>query len=207
VSTAVLDQEKLSLNALYPALAKYVEENAILRGRFDLASGATVGYYCDGKQVSFAGQGIALIVDAILDCLQNVDFDAIGGMDMGATPIVSAVALRYFQLGRDLPTFVVRKDAKSHGTMKEIEGPLPSSPSRVVIVDDVVTSGRSILQAIQAVQSLGHEVVQAISLLDREEGGAESLRAEGIRYVALVTRSQVGIVDGDRQANSASSTE
>jgi orotate phosphoribosyltransferase len=207
VSTAVLEQEKLSLSTTYPALTKYVKEKAILHGRFDLASGATVSYYCDGKQVSFAGQGIALVVDAILDCLKDVDFDALGGMDMGATPIVSAVALKYFQIGRDLPTFVVRKEAKSHGTMKEIEGPLPKNPSRVVIVDDVVTSGGSILKAIRVVQSRGHEVVLAISLLDREEGGKECLRNAGIQYVPLVTRSQVGVVNGDDQASIASSTE
>ncbi len=207
MSTAVLEQENLSMSTIYPALTKYVEEKAILHGRFDLASGANVGYYCDGKQVSFSGQGIALVVDAILDCLKDVDFDALGGMDMGATPIVSAVALKYFQIGRDLPTFVVRKDVKSHGTMKKIEGPLPDTPSRVVIVDDVVTSGGSILQAIRAVQSIGHEVVLAISLLDREEGGTESLRKAGIRYVPLVTRSQVGVVNGDHQPSIASSTE
>ena len=144
--TAVLEQEQLSLSTTYPELTKYVEEKAILRGRFDLASGATVDYYCDGKQVSFAGRGIALVVDAILDCLKDVDFDALGGMDMGATPIVSAVALKYFQLGRDLPTFVVRKEgtdlneAEVTAFVKENTAPF-KAPSKVHFIDELPKSG------------------------------------------------------------------
>ena len=206
VSTAVLDQE-VSLKPTYPTLAKFIKEHAIQQGSFVLASSVASDYYCDGKQVSFSGQGLALVVDAILDDLKDLEFDAIGGMDMGATPIVSALALKYFQLGRDVPTFVVRKDVKRHGTMKRIEGPIPDPPCRVVVIDDVVTSGGSILQAIQAIRDHGSEIVRAISVLDREEGGAKRLQDEGISYRPLVTSSQLGIAHGARQASSRECTE
>lgn len=209
VSTAVLDQDQICLRPTYPTLAEFIRKHAIQQGSFVLASSVASDYYCDGKQVSFSGQGLSLVVEAILDDLKDLEFDAIGGMDMGATPIVSALALKYFQLGRDVPAFVVRKDVKPHGTMKRIEGPIPDPPCRVVVIDDVVTSGGSILQAIQAVRDRGpgYEVVRAISMLDREEGGAKRLQDDGISYRPLVTTSQLGITSGARQASSRDCTE
>ena len=174
-------------------LARFLEGRAIRRGSFTLASGRKSSYYCDGKQVSFSGEGLQLIADAMCAELRNVDFDAIGGMDMGATPIVSAVSMRLFQLGRTAPAFVVRKDVKDHGTRKEIEGPLPENPSRLVIVDDVVTSGGSIIKSIEAVRRRGHEVVLALSVLDRDGGGSEALKALGVKYQPLVTIAELGI--------------
>ncbi|MDZ4755350.1 MAG: orotate phosphoribosyltransferase [Phycisphaerae bacterium] len=191
--------ETLLKNARHPELARLVNDKAIQRGTFTLASGRQSTYYCDGKLVSFAGDGVALIAEAILHEIRDLDIDAIGGMDMGATPIVSAVALRAHQLGKELPSFIVRKpsEVKAHGTKKNIEGPLPSAPSRVVIVDDVVTSGGSILQAIDAVRERGHTVVLAISVLDRDGGGAEALKTKGVPYRALVTISELGIVNDE----------
>ena len=178
-------------------LARFLEDRAIRRGSFTLASGRKSSYYCDGKQVSFSGEGLQLIADAMYTELRDVDFDAIGGMDMGATPIVSAVSMRLFQLGRTAPAFVVRKDVKDHGTRKEIEGPLPEKPSRLVIVDDVVTSGGSIIKSIEAVRRRGHEVVLALSVLDRDGGGSEALKALGVKYQPLVTIAELGISNDD----------
>lgn len=184
-------------SARHPELAQFVQVRAIRRGSFTLASGRKSSYYCDGKQVSFSGEGLQLIADAMCAELRDVEFDAIGGMDMGATPIVAAVSLRLFQLGRTAPAFVVRKDVKDHGTRKEIEGPLPEQPSRVVIVDDVVTSGGSIIKSIEAVRRRGHEVVLAMSVLDRDGGGREALGEFGVKYQPLVTISELGISNDD----------
>src|SRR5690606_13486431 len=134
--------------ARHPRLAEFLLTHAIKRGRFRLASGRESTYYCDGKLVSFSPEGIALIADAILEETKDVDAAAIGGMDMGATPIVAAVALRSFQIGRPLEAFVVRKEVKDHGTRKRIEGRIPATPSNVIIVDDVVTTAGSIIQSI-----------------------------------------------------------
>jgi orotate phosphoribosyltransferase len=183
-------------SARHPDLARYIAEHAIFRGEFTLASGRTSSYYCDGKLVSFSGEGALLIADAIIDEIRSgggIECDAIGGMDMGATPIVSAVALRLHQLGRSIPSFIVRKDVKAHGTKKAIEGPLPKSPCRVVIVDDVITTGGSIIKAVEVVREQGHTVVLAISVLDRDGGGAELLRSHGIPYQPLVTIGELGL--------------
>jgi orotate phosphoribosyltransferase len=187
----------LSSHTRHPELARYLLAHAIRRGRFTLASGRTSSYYCDGKLVSFAPEGIALIADAIMRELEGVEAAAIGGMDMGATPIVSAVAMRSHQLGRPLQAFVVRKSVKAHGTQKKIEGMVPSTPSPVVMVDDVVTSAGSIIQAIEAVREAGHRVVLAISVLDRDGGGEEALRQVGVPYRPLVTIGELGITNDE----------
>jgi len=192
------DAPSVIRNARHPALARFLNDYAILHGRFTLTSGRTSSYYCDGKQASFSGEGLALISEAILEEIRDLRIDAIGGMDMGATPIVAAVALRAHQHGLTLPSFVVRKDVKAHGTQKTIEGVLPDHPPRrVVIVDDVVTSGGSIVKAIETVRARGHEVVLAISMLDRDSGGAEQLARLGVRYQPLVTIAELGITNDE----------
>jgi orotate phosphoribosyltransferase len=118
--------------------------------------------------------------------------DAIGGMDMGATPIVGAVAVCSFLQKRPLPVFVVRKDVKPHGTMKLIEGPL-NPPCKVVIIDDVITTGGSIIKAIEAVKAVGCQVLLAISVLDRQAGAAETLARMEIPYQPLVTLADLGV--------------
>lgn len=204
MQTTTLSSDEATMNsypnARHPRLAEYVFAHAIKLGKFVLASGRESTYYCDGKLVSFAPEGVALVADAILDEIEGLKIDAVGGMDMGATPIVSAVALRSFQLGHPLPCFVVRKDVKAHGTKKEIEGLIPTEPSRVVIVDDVVTTGGSVIQAIQAVRKAGHTVELAIAMLDRADGGEEALKKIGVRYQPLVTISELGISNGERAA-------
>jgi orotate phosphoribosyltransferase len=179
--------------ARHPALARCILERAVRRGEFTLASGAKSSYYCDLRLLSLSGEGALLIADALLDETEALEFDALGGMDMGATPIAAAFALRARQHGLDIPCFVVRKAAKSHGTQKRIEGPLPGSPQRVVIVDDVVTSGGSLIQAIEVAKEAGHTVVKAFAVLDRESGGAEAILATGADYQPLVTVSELGL--------------
>ena len=179
----------------YPELVRTLTQKSLKRGRFVLSSGRVSDYYIDGKLTSMDPQGAALIADAILREVEGLPVDAFGGMDMGATPIVGAVALRSYYVGRPLPTFVVRKDVKRHGTMRLIEGPL-TPPARVVIIDDVVTTGDSILKAIDAVQEAGCEVLLALSVLDRSAGAAEALARRGIEYRPLATLRDLGIEDG-----------
>ncbi|HWE04952.1 MAG TPA: orotate phosphoribosyltransferase [Tepidisphaeraceae bacterium] len=179
--------------ARHPKLAKLIEQKSLRRGNFTLASGKTSTYYIDGKLTSMDPEGAAAIAEAIFAEIANLPIDAIGGMDMGATPIIGAVALQGFRSGRPLPTFVVRKDVKGHGTMKKIEGPLPATPCNVVIIDDVVTTGGSILSAIDAVTAAGHHVLLAISLLDRHAGAVEALAARGIPYQPLAILEDIGV--------------
>jgi orotate phosphoribosyltransferase len=176
----------------YPQLAALLERKSLKRGKFTLASGAQSNYYIDGKMTCLDAEGAALIAKAILTEIKDLPIAAVGGMDMGATPIVGAVAAMSFALGRPLPVFVVRKDVKAHGTMKLIEGPLPS-PCKVVIIDDVITTGGSIIKAIEAARGIGCEVLLAISVLDRGAGAAEALEKIGVPYRPLVTLEDIGI--------------
>jgi orotate phosphoribosyltransferase len=179
--------------ARHGRLAELLKEKSLRRGHFVLASGKTSDYYIDGKLTSMDPEGATVIAQAILKEIEGLPVDAVGGMDMGATPIVGSFATESYRAGRPLPTFVVRKEVKSRGTMKEIEGPIPASPSKVVIIDDVVTSGGSILKAIDAVQKAGHEVLLAISILDRNAGAAEALQGRGIRYQPLARLEDIGV--------------
>lgn len=185
----------------YPELARVLEEKSLQRGRFVLASGRVSDYYIDGKLTCFDPRGSALVVEAILAETADLAIDAIGGMDMGATPIVGAIANRSFYAGRPIPTFVVRKGVKEHGTKKRIEGQF-NPPCKVVIVDDVVTTGGSILQAIDAVRDAGGEVLLAIAVLDRNAGAAEALRERGVPYRPLVAIRELGIDDGSGPTSS-----
>jgi orotate phosphoribosyltransferase len=182
----------------YPKLVELIEQKSLQRGRFVLASGRVSTYYIDGKMTCMDPEGSTLIAKAILEEIRDLAVDAVGGMDMGATPIVGAVATRSLDAGRPLPVFVVRKEVKGHGTMKAIEGPLPA-PCNVVIVDDVVTTGGSILKAIDAVEKLGCKVLMAITVLDRNAGASEELHRRGIPYTPLVTLADLGINDGQSQ--------
>jgi orotate phosphoribosyltransferase len=176
----------------YPQLAALLREKSLRRGKFILASGAESSYYIDGKMTCLDPRGALLIAQAILNEIKDLPVDAVGGMDMGATPIVGAVAAESSNAGRPLPVFVVRKEVKQHGTMKPIEGPL-AAPCKVVVIDDVITTGGSIIKAIEAVRAVGCEVLLAISVLDRNAGAAETLAKMGIAYLPLVTLADLGI--------------
>jgi orotate phosphoribosyltransferase len=188
--------------ARHPELAAFLQKQSLRRGNFILASGKSSTYYIDGKLTAMHPRGATLIARAILKEIEPLAIDAVGGMDMGATPIVGAVAVAGEAAGRPLPVFVVRKELKKHGTMKLIEGPIPPTPSKVVIIDDVVTTGESILKAIDAVQNAGHEVLLAISVLDRKGGATEALAARGIPYRPLVTLEDIGIHEQPTRADS-----
>jgi orotate phosphoribosyltransferase len=180
--------------ARYQKLAELLASKSLRRGNFTLASGRTSTYYIDGKLTCFDPQGSRLIVEAIMEEIKDLPVDAVGGMDMGATPIVGAFANRSAYANRPLPTFIVRKDVKKHGTMKLIEGNLPS-PCNVVLLDDVVTTGDSLLKAVDAVQQVNCKVLLAISVLDRNAGAKQAIEARGIPYRPLVTLADIGIVE------------
>jgi orotate phosphoribosyltransferase len=181
--------------ARHPKLARLIEQKSLRRGNFILSSGKSSTYYIDGKLTTMDPEGAAAIADAIFTEIEKLPIDAIGGMDMGATPIIGALAIHGYRTGRALPTFVVRKDVKAHGTMKKIEGPIPQTPGKVVIIDDVVTTGKSILDAIDAVTAAGHQVLLAISLLDRNAGASQALAGRGIPYQPLATLEDIGVTD------------
>lgn len=166
---------------------------ALLYGDFTLSSGKQSSYYFDSKPLTLDPDGEFEVGRYFLEKLLNTDAKAVGGMALGAIPIVSAVTLlsrihNKTHHTRLLPSFYVRKEAKEHGTQNLIEGNIPSDVNApVAIVDDVVTGGNSILKAIEAVEDKGNPIVAVMCILDRDEGGREMLEARNYDLISMYT--------------------
>ena len=161
------------------------EVGAFLTGEFTLTSGRKSNYYIDGKRITLSPEGAYLVGKVIFSELVKTRVDAVGGVATGAYPMVTAVALVSQLEGKPIPAFIVREVAKEHGTMRQIEGHLKEG-SRVAIVDDVLTTGGSVLKAIEAVEAAKCRVVKVIVLVDRREGGSDKLQALGYDFTAIL---------------------
>jgi orotate phosphoribosyltransferase len=160
-------------------LLKLLGERSFRRGTFKLASGDTSEYYIDGKMSQVHSKGAALLGEVLYERTRDLSFDAIGGLEVGAVPLVTAAVISYHLHHREMEGFWVRSEVKQHGTKKLIEGNLQPG-SRVIIVEDVVTRGESAAKAIRAVLQHGCHVVQVITIVDRLCGAEEVFRALGI---------------------------
>ena len=174
------------------ALIEVVREKALEFGQFTLASGKQASYYLDCRKVTLDPRGANLIANGILELLGEDLPDAIGGMAIGADPITAAVVTIAGQQGKPVRGFIVRKESKAHGKGRDVEGPIQSG-DRAVIVEDVVTTGGSALQAIDKVQAAGMTVVGVVAIIDRMEGGAEAFARAGYRLQTLLTIRDFGI--------------
>lgn len=167
-------------------LREIIKRESLLTGEtLQLASGGVSDIYFDMKKTMLDPEGANLAAQAILEILESEDFDCIGGLAMGAIPIITAVCMKSFP-HRPLRVFFVRREAKHHGTKKLIDGYLENN-STVVILDDVTTTGGSVLEAVKAVKERGCRVSKVITILDRLEGAKENLEKEGIELIALFT--------------------
>jgi orotate phosphoribosyltransferase len=175
-------------------LIALLQRDALKRGTFTLASGRTSHYYVDGRKVTLSAQGAAMVGAGVLEQLTDLpDINAVGGLTMGADPIVGAtLALAPLAGFGHLRGFLVRKEAKSHGTGNLVEGPLEPG-SMVAIVDDVATTGGSSIQAVQAVEAIGCKVAIVLVVLDRLEGAAAAFAARGLPFRALLTIRDLGV--------------
>jgi len=174
-------------------LERALELEALKYGDFTLSSGKKSGYYFDGRRLTLDPEGSWLVGQALFEVLKGTGVGAIGGLTLGADPIVTSVALTSHQKGQPISAFIVRKEAKAHGTRQGIEGPLRQG-SRVAIVDDVCTTGGSIFQAIAAAEGFGCEVEQVLAILDRREGGSEELSRRGYKFTSLLVATLEGRV-------------
>jgi orotate phosphoribosyltransferase len=175
-------------------LIALLKRDALRVGTFTLASGRTSHYYVDGRTVTLSAEGASVIGAGVLERIADLaGVGAVGGLTMGADPIVGATLAVAGGSGRgDLLGFLVRKEAKGHGTGKLVEGPLKPGTD-VVIVDDVATTGGSSLQAVAAVEAMGCRVARVIVVLDRLEGASEAFAARGLDFQAMVTIRDLGV--------------
>jgi orotate phosphoribosyltransferase len=157
---------------------------AYKEGDFVLSSGQQSSYYINGKQVTLHPQG-ALAVGRLLLSQLPTDTIAVAGLTLGADPIVSAVSVVSALENRPIPALIVRKEAKGHGTQAYIEGPELPTGAKVVVLEDVVTTGQSAMKAVERLRNVGYDVEQVIALVDRQQGGAEFYESVGLKFQAL----------------------
>jgi orotate phosphoribosyltransferase len=175
-----------------PRLLELFRERALKFGDFTLASGKKAKYYLDGKQITLHAEGLRLVSQGLLELMAGVECSHVGGMSIGADPIVAGILTVAAEQKKSLDGFLVRKEPKGHGTQKYIEGPIQPG-AKVVIVEDVVTTGGSSILAVERVQEFGAEVVLVLTIIDRMEGGKENFAARNLPFKSLLTIQDFGL--------------
>lgn len=174
-------------------LIELVREWALTFGDFRLASGQQASFYLDCRKLTLCGEGANQVGSGMLDLLERTGMpELVGGMAIGADPITAAIVTLGWQRGHQLRGFMVRKEAKSHGTGKMVEGPIRPG-DRAVIVEDVVTTGGSSLRAIELAREAGLEIDRCLTIIDRQQGGAEKFAAVGVQLHSLLKLDELGI--------------
>lgn len=172
-------------------LIELLAERSFERRKVILASGKESDFFIDCKQTMLTAEGHALVGELMFDLLSELPpCDAVGGVELGGCPLASAVSLVSYQRGRPLNALYVRKAKKDHGTTKLVEGDKSLRPGlKVALLEDVVTTGGSSLKAVESLKQAGAEVVGIVALVDRQEGGAETIRAAGLPLVTVATKA------------------
>lgn len=174
-------------------LMELVREKALQFGDFTLTSGKKASYYLDGKQVTLDPVGSRLIAEGMLDIMAKYEMpNAVGGMAIGADPITASIVTMSDIHNTPVLGFMVRKEAKGHGLNQHVEGPVKPG-DRVVIVEDVVTTGGSSLKAIKHAEDFGLKVERVIAIIDRMEGGAKAFADAGYPLESLLKITDFGI--------------
>ena len=178
-------------------LQELITELAVVRGRITLASGREADYYVDLRRVTLHHEAAPLIGHLLLDHLEvkgygPADIDAVGGLTLGADPVAGALLHAAASRGLALDAFVVRKEAKSHGLQRRIEGPDVAGRT-VVAVEDTSTTGGSVLTAVEALREAGAKVAAVAVIVDRDTGAREAVEAEGLPYLYLYSLADLGL--------------
>jgi orotate phosphoribosyltransferase len=181
-------------------LLELIKTKALENRKVTLSSGRTSDYYVDCKRVTLSSEGAHLSAKLMLEKIQP-DIVAVGGLTLGADPIVASITVLSHLRGRGLSGMIVRKEPKKHGTMSYVEGPAQEMGAKVAVVEDVVTSGASLLLAIERITAAGYQVTQALALLDRQEGGREAILAKGLVLQALFCRDDLNLLGASDVTN------
>ncbi|MBI3701129.1 MAG: orotate phosphoribosyltransferase [Afipia sp.] len=178
----------MSVSASRARLAKIIATRSFGRGEITLASGRKSDFYFNLKPTMLDPEGAALLAELSLDALKNDKVDYIGGLEMGAVPIAGAIAQLSWIKGHPIAAFFVRKKPKEHGARLAVEGLAKGETlkgKRIVIVEDVTTTGGSAIKAVDAVKDSGGEVVMVFTMVDRDEGAEEAFKEAGIAFRSL----------------------
>jgi orotate phosphoribosyltransferase len=172
-------------------LLEILKKEAVFKEKIILSSGKSSDYYIDARIVTLSPEGAYLSAILILDLLKGEDIQAVGGPTLGADPIVGAIGSLSFLDKQPINTFLIRKNPKPHGKMKQIEGPTFKEGSQVVVIDDVATTGKSLVESVRILRGQGAEVKKAIVLIDRQEGAGESLEKENCQLISIFNSTEL----------------
>jgi len=173
-------------------LIEKIKALAIVRGQVTLSSGRTSDYYVDMRRVTLAG-AVAPVIGRVMRALvADWDFEAVGGLTLGADPVATAMLHAAAATGERLDAFVVRKEGKAHGLQQRIEGPAVAG-RRVLAVEDTSTTGASVLTAVDALRQAGADVIGVAVIVDRNTGAAEAVEAAGLPYRAAIAAHDLGL--------------
>ena len=171
-------------------ILELLRKNAYRKGDYILSSGQKSEHYVNCKPVTLDGMGLALISVAMLDFIDR-DSVAVGGLTLGADPLVSGVAIAACSHDRGLSGLIIRKEPKGHGTASQIEGPLPPTGSKITVLEDVVTTGGSSIKAVNVLRDVGYVVDRVVSIVDRQEGGKDAMIEAGLELFSLFTLEEL----------------
>ena len=165
-------------------LLKLLKDNAYKKGEYTLSSGKTSEHYVNCKPVTLSGRGLTLVS---LSLLMYVDTGYVAGLTLGADPLVSGVSLVSALDSKMVNGLIVRKEAKGHGTQAWIEGPLPKEGTKITVLEDVITTGGSAIQAVKRLRDAGYEVKRVVSIVDRQENGEThtAMKLAGLELISL----------------------
>jgi orotate phosphoribosyltransferase len=172
-------------------LFQLLKQKAYFREKIILSSGKESDYYIDARRVTLSAEGVYLCARLILDILKDDPVEAIGGPTLGADPMLGAIGVLSLQAGRPLDTFIIRKAPKAHGKQQQVEGPLLKKGSRVVLIDDVATTGKALIQSVDVLHQMGVEPYKAICIVDRKEGAQEALAKKGCQFASIFDISEI----------------
>ncbi|WP_122263551.1 orotate phosphoribosyltransferase [Ornithinimicrobium cerasi] len=180
------------MTAARDRLLELVRDRAVVHGRVRLSSGQEADYYVDLRRITLDGEAAPLVGDVMLDLVDDLEVEAVGGLTMGADPVATAMLHAAHRRGRRLDAFVVRKAEKAHGLQRRIEGP-DVAGRRVLVVEDTSTTGGSPLAAVEACREAGADVVAVAVIADRDSGAAERVRGAGVDYRAAYSLADLGL--------------
>jgi orotate phosphoribosyltransferase len=173
-------------------LVEEISRKAVVRGRVTLSSGKEADYYVDLRRITLDGVAAPLVGRVMLDLTKDLDYEAVGGLTLGADPVATAMLHAAAAAGRALDAFVVRKEGKAHGLQRRIEG-APVEGRRVLAVEDTSTTGGSVLTAVEALREAGAEVVGVAVIVDRATGAAERVAEQELPYLFAVGKDELGL--------------
>ena len=160
-------------------------KNAFFREKIILSSGQESDYYIDARRVTLNAAGVYFAAKIILEMIKGDQFSAVGGPTLGADPMVGAIGVLSYQAGKPVNTFIIRKAPKPHGKQHQIEGPLIPEGSKVILIDDVATTGKALAESIEVLKKYNIGVARAICLVDREQGAREALAKHNVPFASI----------------------